>query len=74
MHAFFARLRTADPTRGWMLAATLLLFLIPGTLQREPWKVEDAAHFGVVWRALASGDWTHCHFTHGSLAEAPLYY
>lgn len=64
----------ADPSRGWILFVTFLLFLLPGTIQRGPWKMEDATHFGVVWRALASGDWTYFHLTQATLAEPPLYY
>jgi 4-amino-4-deoxy-L-arabinose transferase-like glycosyltransferase len=66
--------RTTDPSRGWFLVVLLALFLLPGTLQRDPWKMEDATHFGVVWRALESGDWTFFHLTGGTLAEPPLYY
>lgn len=66
--------RRHDPARGVLLALTLLLFLLPGTLQRDPWKNEDAWHFGVVWRALTSGDWIHFHFSQSTLAEPPLYY
>jgi 4-amino-4-deoxy-L-arabinose transferase-like glycosyltransferase len=70
----FGPSRTIDPSRGWILFVTLALFLLPGTLQRDPWKMEDATHFGVVWRALESGNWTLFHLTSTSLAEPPLYY
>ena len=59
---------------GWPLVALLALFLIPATLQRGPWKNEDAVYFGVVWRALESGDWLHFHLSTSQLPESPLYF
>ena len=57
-----------------MLLILLALYLIPGTLQRGPWKNEDAMFFGVVWRALESGDWLHFHLSSSLLPESPLYF
>lgn len=59
---------------GWPLLVLLALYLLPGTLQRGPWKAEDAMYFGVVWRALESGDWLHFHLAASSLPESPLYF
>lgn len=59
---------------GWPLLVLLALYLIPGTLQRGPWKNEDAVYFGVVWRALESGDWLHFHLSASQLPESPLFF
>ena len=59
---------------GWPLIALLALYLIPGTLRSAPWKNEDAIYFGVVWRALESGDWLHFHLSTTLLPESPLYF
>jgi 4-amino-4-deoxy-L-arabinose transferase-like glycosyltransferase len=75
MNKNFARLpQAASPTEGWPLALVLGLFLVIGTFQHDPWKNEDAAHFGIIWRALQSGDWLYLHFSSGTQAETPLYY
>jgi len=66
--SFFAR------TSGWSLVVLLALYLLPGTLQRGPWKNEDAMWFGVVWRALQNQEWLHFHLSASSLPESPLYY
>ena len=59
---------------GWSLVLLLTLYLLPGTLQRGPWKNEDAMFFGVVWRALESGDWLHFHLSSSLQPESPLYF
>ena len=59
---------------GWPLLFLLALYLLPGTLQRGPWKNEDAMFFGVVWRALEGGDWLHFHLSSSALPESPLYF
>jgi 4-amino-4-deoxy-L-arabinose transferase-like glycosyltransferase len=75
MNKNFARLpQAASPTEGWPLALVLALFLVIGTFQHDPWKNEDAVHFGIIWRALQSGDWLYFHTSSGTQAETPLYY
>ena len=59
---------------GWALVMLLALYLLPGTFQRGPWKNEDAMYFGVVWRALESGDWLYFHLSKSLLPESPLYF
>lgn len=69
-------LRTGHFARaaGWPLLVLLVLYLLPGTLQRGPWKTEDAMFFGVVWRAIESNDWLHFHLSSTLLPESPLYF
>ena len=66
--------KISAPTQGWPLVLLLAIFLLLGTYQHAPWKNEDAAHFGIIWRALQSGDWLYLHFSNSTLPEAPLYY
>ena len=43
----------------WMLFALLLAYVLPGLLGRDPWSLEDASAFGVMW-TMAHGtaaDW-----------------
>ena len=55
----------------WMLLATLLL---SGLIGHDPWKVEDASHFGVVWSMIAHGQWLAPHLAGELWSEAPLAY
>lgn len=66
--------RATPPVEGWPLIGLLAAFLIFGTFQHDPWKSEDAAHFGIVWRAVQSGDWLYFHLSNSTQAEPPLYY
>lgn len=59
---------------GWPLIILLLLFLVPGTLMRGPWKSEDAIYFGALWRAAERGDWLYFHLSATPLPEPPLYF
>lgn len=63
-----------SPTSGWPLIALIALFLLVGTAGHDPWKIEDAMHFGVIWRALADDEWLAFRFAYGSTVEPPLYY
>ncbi len=43
----------------WGLIALCLLYILPGIIRRDPWKVDDAAGFGIMW-TMAHGsllDW-----------------
>jgi 4-amino-4-deoxy-L-arabinose transferase-like glycosyltransferase len=62
------------PISGWPLAVLVAVFLLTGTAGHDPWKIEDAMHFGVVWRALADGDWLSFRLAYGAAVEPPLYY
>lgn len=62
------------PGAGWPLIALLAIFLISGTVGHDPWKIEDATHFGVIWRVLGSGEWLGFRLINGSEIEPPLFY
>jgi 4-amino-4-deoxy-L-arabinose transferase-like glycosyltransferase len=43
----------------WGLIVLCLLYILPGIIRRDPWKVDDAAGFGIMW-TMANGslsDW-----------------
>lgn len=42
----------------WGLVALCLLYILPGIIRRDPWKVDDAAGFGIMWT-----------MAHGSLSD-----
>lgn len=42
----------------WGLVALCLLYVLPGIIRRDPWKVDDAAGFGIMWT-----------MAHGTLAD-----
>ncbi|QWT46157.1 ArnT family glycosyltransferase [Azospira inquinata] len=62
------------PLAGWPLGLLLAVFLLPGLIGHDPWKLEDAAHFGVVWNLLREGNWLTPHLADSPWREAPLYY
>ena len=74
MAAFF-RLPFSFPPTGATLLALCLLYLLPGALGHDPWKPEDAIHFGVTYALLTGGDWLVPHLA-GQLYldNPPLYY
>jgi 4-amino-4-deoxy-L-arabinose transferase-like glycosyltransferase len=51
------RLPFAFPPRGAVLAAFCALYLLPGLIGHDPWKGDDATHFGVVYSMLDGGHW-----------------
>ncbi len=54
---FARRLPFAFPPRGAVLIALCALYLLPGLIGHDPWKSDDAAHFGVVFSLLDGGPW-----------------
>lgn len=65
----------ATPPRGVALAAWVLLFLWMGSIGHDPWKGDDATHFGVVWSMLQSGfEWVPHLAGEPYLEYPPLYY
>lgn len=68
--------RFAPPplTRGVPLLALLALFLASGILGHDPWKSEDAVHFGTIWRAALESEWILFSPAEASGPAAPLYY
>ncbi|MDO8299994.1 glycosyltransferase family 39 protein [Lacisediminimonas sp.] len=43
----------------WGLVALCLLYILPGLIRRDPWKLDDAAGFGIMWTMAHGGlqDW-----------------
>lgn len=39
----------------WLLLALLVAFVVPGLFGRDPWSLEDAASFGVMWTMAQGG-------------------
>jgi len=39
----------------WMLLALLVAYVVPGLFGRDPWSLEDAAAFGVMWTMAQGG-------------------
>ncbi len=62
------------PPRGWPLGVLLTLYIIPGLIGHDPWKVEDATAFGVVWDMLLRGNWLTPAIAGQAYPDAPLYY
>ena len=61
----------------WGLVALCLMYILPGIIRRDPWKVDDASGFGIMW-TMAHGsltDWLVPNIVGLSLpVEAPLPY
>lgn len=68
--------RFAPPplTRGYALLLLLGLYLILGLTGHDPWKNEDAAHFGRVWNSTFDSEWLRFGPGAGSPPEPPLFY
>jgi len=62
------------PPRGWPLAILLALYLLPGLTGHDPWKVDDAAAFGVIHDMLTRGNWLTPSIAGQPVFDAPLYY
>ncbi len=62
------------PPRGWPLAILLALYLLPGLIGHDPWKVDDAEAFGVIRDMLVRGHWLTPTLAGQPVFEAPLYY
>ena len=62
------------PPRGWPLAILLVLYILPGLIGHDPWKVEDATSFGVAWDMLQRGSWLTPSIAGLAYPDTPLYY
>lgn len=62
------------PPHGWPLALLLILYIVPGLIGHDPWKVEDAAAFGVIYDMLQRGNWLTPSIAGQAYPHAPLYY
>ncbi len=51
------RLPILLPPRGAVLGALCALYLLPGLIGHDPWKGDDATHFGVAYSMLDGGHW-----------------
>jgi 4-amino-4-deoxy-L-arabinose transferase-like glycosyltransferase len=52
-----ARIALTLPPRGWALVALCTLYLLAGLTGHDPWKNDDAVHFGVVYGFIDGGNW-----------------
>jgi len=60
---------------GWPVALCLaLILLLPGLIGRDPWRGDDAEHFGVIASLLNSGSWLVPTFQGDTWNQSPLYY
>lgn len=62
------------PPHGWPLALLLILYIVPGLIGHDPWKVEDATAFGVIFDMLQRGNWLTPSIADQAYPHAPLYY
>ena len=60
---------------GWPVAICLaLILLLPGLIGRDPWRGDDAEHFGIIASLLNSGSWLAPTFQGDTWNQSPLYY
>jgi len=64
----------AFPPRGAVLAALCALYLLPGLVGHDPWKGDDATHFGVVFSMLEGGHWLLPQLAGEPWLDAPPFY
>ncbi|MDD5176850.1 MAG: glycosyltransferase family 39 protein [Sterolibacterium sp.] len=65
----------AVPLSGLALALLCALYLLAGLTGHDPWKNDDAIHFGVVYGFLRDGNWLVPQLAGESFLEMPpLYY
>lgn len=63
------------PWRGLPLAAVCALYLFAGLTGHDPWKNDDALHFGIAWELYRGGDWLAPQLAGAPwLDTPPLYY
>lgn len=63
------------PPVGPALVLLCALYLLPGVIGHDPWKPEDAAHFGVAFSMLTGGQWLVPQIAgEPFLDNPPLYY
>jgi 4-amino-4-deoxy-L-arabinose transferase-like glycosyltransferase len=63
------------PPAGASLAVLCALYLLPGLIGHDPWKPDDATHFGVVYALLSDGDWLTLRLAGEAYFDnQPLYY
>ena len=62
------------PPTGGLLVLLLAAYILPGLVGHDPWKVEDATAFGVVFDILQRGTWLTPGLAGEAFPDAPLYY
>lgn len=63
------------PLSGAALAALCALYLLAGLTGHDPWKSEDAVHFGITYGFLTGSDWLVPHLAGEPVLDSPpLYY
>ena len=68
------RFPIAFPPHGTVLAALCALYLLPGLVGHDPWKGDDATHFGVVFSMLEGGHWLLPHLAGEPWLDSPPLY
>ncbi|HMM54951.1 MAG TPA: glycosyltransferase family 39 protein [Candidatus Desulfobacillus sp.] len=69
------RLPITFPPRGIALTALCALYLLAGLVGHDPWKNEDATHFGVAFSMIEGGGWLVPRLAGEAWLESPpLYY
>ncbi len=69
------RLPFAFPPTGAVLVAFLALYLLPGLVGHDPWKSDDAKHFGLTYALLEGQGWLVPHLAGQAWFDnPPLYY
>ena len=60
---------------GWPVALCLaLILLLPGLVGRDPWRGDDAEHFGIIMTLVQGGAWLLPTFQGEAWNHSPLYY
>ena len=74
-HLPLPRYRLSPPLGATALAALCLVYLLVGLTGHDPWKTDDALHFGVIYAMVSEGKWLLPHLS-GELVlgTPPLYY
>ncbi|MBI3524645.1 MAG: glycosyltransferase family 39 protein [Betaproteobacteria bacterium] len=73
--ATLPRFPVALPFRGVALAILCAVYLLAGLTGHDPWKNDDAIHFGITYGLLNGGDWRMPQLAGHPYPEAPpLYY
>ena len=69
------RLPVTLPLSAAALAVLCSLYLLAGLTGHDPWKSEDAVHFGITYGFLTGSDWLVPHLAGEPVLESPpLYY
>ncbi len=69
------RLPFTFPPRGIVLVVILALYVLPGLVGHDPWKSDDATHFGLTYALLEGQGWLVPHLAGQAWFDnPPLYY